>query len=68
MTDDEAKQIVKAAANVLLESVADIIDEDPHMWGTRPCSTCKFVSTIVGRPFGCTRKALRVIKHSGEQS
>lgn len=30
-----------------------LIQEDPHQWSTRPCQTCKTVSSLIGRPFGC---------------
>lgn len=55
MTDDEAKQIVKAAAHVLFDAASDAIYEDPHNWSARPCPTCRFVSSILGKPFGCIR-------------
>ncbi len=55
MTDNEAKQIVKAAASVLLEVATDAIYEDPHQWSARPCATCRFVSGIIGKPFGCIK-------------
>ena len=53
MTDDEAKKIVKAAANVLMEAVLDIIQGDSHHWSDRPCQSCLTISGIIGKPFGC---------------
>lgn len=35
----------------------DLIYRDPHSWSTRPCSTCQTVSELLGRPFGCNRRA-----------
>lgn len=67
MTDDEAKQIVEAAAKVLLEAVTDVLDRDPHCWSYRPCDTCRLVSTIIGKPFGCIRKAQEQRKRLSER-
>lgn len=53
MTDTEAKQLVKAAASVVIDAVVDAIGHDGHQWSTRPCGTCKTVSGLIGRPFGC---------------
>jgi len=36
-----------------INPVLDLIQGDPHAWSTRPCQTCKAVSLIIGRPFGC---------------
>jgi len=53
MTDDEAKKIVKAASNILMDAVLDIIQNDPHQWSNRPCESCRTISGIIGKPFGC---------------
>ena len=53
MTDDEAKKLVRAAASVLLDAVLSIIQDDPHGWSKRPCDSCRIVSSIIGKPFGC---------------
>lgn len=49
---DEASTI-KAAALVLVDVVLDLLQADPHQWSKRPCPTCRSISTIVNRPFGC---------------
>lgn len=54
----KAEEIVQAAANVLMEAVLELLEADPHQFSTRPCSTCRAVSTIIDRPFGCVRKAM----------
>lgn len=46
-----------ALLRVLAESVASVIEKDPHQWSSRPCQTCRVVSGLLGRPFGCERKA-----------
>lgn len=45
--------IVQAAAQVLVDAALRLIEVDPHQWSPRPCPTCRAVSSIVGRPFGC---------------
>jgi hypothetical protein len=40
------------------ESVAqalDLIQQDPHQWSMRPCPTCKSITAITGKVFGCYR-------------
>ena len=54
-----AEQLIQAAARVLLKAVLRSIEADPHQWSTRPCETCRFVSAIIERPFGCSAKAQR---------
>lgn len=44
---------VKEALQILMDTVLNLIQEDPHQWSERPCSTCQAISSIVGRPFGC---------------
>ena len=48
-----------ALLRVLAEGVAAAIEGDPHHWSARPCQTCRVVSSLLGRPFGCERKAGR---------
>jgi hypothetical protein len=49
---DEIKE-VKAVFAVLTEAMLNIIQEDPHQWSERPCQSCKTISAMIGRPFGC---------------
>ena len=37
----------------IANAVAGVLERDPHMYGTRPCQTCKVVSGLIGRDFGC---------------
>ncbi len=30
-----------------------LIEADPHQWSSRPCQTCRAVSLLIGRDFGC---------------
>lgn len=43
----------------LAEAVASVIEADPHQWSPRPCTTCRVVSGLLGRPFGCAAKGSR---------
>lgn len=52
-TGRDMEEVVKAAARVLIASALNILQSDPHQWSMRPCPTCRAVSAIVGRPFGC---------------
>ena len=53
MTDDEAKRLIRAASNILIDAVLDIIQKDSHQWSMRPCQSCQTISSIIGKPFGC---------------
>ena len=44
---------VQQAVEVLLGAVLRELQADPHQWSSRPCSTCRTISAIVGKPFGC---------------
>jgi hypothetical protein len=44
---------------ILAESVASVIERDPHHWKPRPCQTCRAISTLLGRPFGCENDSIR---------
>lgn len=43
-----------------LDEVLRLIEQDPHGWSKRPCETCRQISAIGGRPFGCVKKAARL--------
>lgn len=49
------KDLIRAAAHIMLEAILELIQDDPHQWSTRPCSTCQAVTSIVGVPFGCMK-------------
>lgn len=40
----------------LIEVLIDLLYEDPHNWSARPCPTCRVITTIAGKPFGCDKK------------
>lgn len=52
---NEQEKMIKACANVLIDTIANTIYADPHQWSKRPCLTCKAITGILGKPFGCDR-------------
>jgi hypothetical protein len=54
--DDTRPNLVTEIAEI----VARLFESDPHQFSTRPCQTCRTVSAILNRPFGCS--ALRDAK------
>ena len=49
----EIKEIMKAGVSILMDTVLDLLQKDAHSWSTRPCGTCKAISSIIDKPFGC---------------
>lgn len=60
-TDADA---LRATVEIVTKAILDMLQEDSHPWSARPCSTCRAVSSMVGRPFGCYEYARR--KDAGE--
>lgn len=52
---NEQEKIIKACANILVDTVLDVLYKDSHGWSNRPCETCRFITNIIGKPFGCYR-------------
>ena len=55
MTENERQKLIKACASILFDAVIEIIYADPHQWSKRGCDTCRTISAIIGKPFGCYR-------------
>jgi len=51
----EQENIIKACANIIIDAIVNVIYTDPHQWSKRPCETCRTISAIIGKPFGCYR-------------
>ena len=47
------ERILKASINVFIESILRIVQNDPHQWSNRPCESCRTISSIIDKPFGC---------------
>jgi len=43
--------------DLFVDAVSDLIYEDSHRWSSRPCQTCKAITTIIKKPFGCYKYA-----------
>ena len=48
-----------ALLRALAEAVASVVECDPHQWSARPCQSCRVVSGLLGRSFGCEKKGQR---------
>lgn len=57
LTDKEAEQIMKASVSLLVTAILDIIQGDPYSWSERPCQSCRTISGLIGKPFGCYKYA-----------
>jgi len=44
----------------VLEAILRLIEKDPHQWSSRPCATCKSISALAGRSFGCVLYAEQI--------
>jgi len=49
----------KEAVRIQVDQILRLLREDNHYWSERPCATCKTISTIIERPFGCYEYAAR---------
>lgn len=47
------EEVIRAAVNVQMDSILRLMYEDPHQWSNRPCNTCRAITAILGKPFGC---------------
>ena len=54
-----AEEVIRAAAQVLMDAVLRALDDDQHEFGSRGCATCRFVSQMAGWDFGCVRRYKR---------
>ncbi len=49
----------------VLDAVLRAIGEDGHVFGSRPCETCRVVTAIAGRSFGCIAFAEKRARKAG---
>jgi len=40
-----------------IDAISDLLYNDPHHWSERPCGTCKAITSIIKKPFGCYKYA-----------
>jgi hypothetical protein len=43
---------------LLIDALVNILNEDGHQWSTRPCPTCRVITAVIGKPFGCDKRRL----------
>jgi hypothetical protein len=48
-------EALKAAALVLVDAALRVVEGDPHQFGKRPCDSCRTISRLLGRAFGCSK-------------
>ena len=53
MNEQELKEVKETFANLIESKAFDLIQADPHQWSQRGCQTCKVISELINRPFGC---------------
>ena len=51
------EQLLQASISLHMKTILNLIESDPHQWSSRPCTTCRTVSNLIGRPFGCMNKS-----------
>jgi hypothetical protein len=44
---------LSAAVDKVTGAAFALIQADPHQWSTRGCQTCRTVSGLIEKPFGC---------------
>lgn len=67
MTDraDSDAAAIRGTASIVVEAILRLLDEDPHDFTSRPCQTCRAVTSLAGRAFGCVRVAKSMECHHG---
>ncbi len=63
---DNEKKELKAAVAILMDTVLSLLQDDPHQWSSRPCPTCRAISAIISKPFGCYLYAIKRHKDGKE--
>lgn len=61
----DVEAVLAAAVKREIAAVLRLIESDPHQWSARPCQTCRAVSTLAGRAFGCEAVRIRREREEG---
>jgi hypothetical protein len=61
----EDERVIQAAVRVFTRSALRLITEDNHLWSTRPCSTCRTITALLGESFGCDAYRIRDVARRG---
>lgn len=51
--ESDSTGLLSDVAKFIQYTAFDLLQEDPHQWSTRPCTTCQTISILIKRPFGC---------------
>jgi len=51
----DERALVQTAVQIVLDPILDLLQRDPHQWSSRPCQTCRTITSLLGKPFGCYR-------------
>ena len=62
----EEKKLIQASASILAKAALNLFVADQHRWSTRPCSTCRIISELLGESWGCILYAETKNKGAGE--
>jgi hypothetical protein len=57
------EEAVRLAARVIVDAALDLIEGDPHSFSTRPCQSCRAITHMIGRNFGCMAVAAGEWRH-----
>ena len=55
---EQQKKEMSASVSLLMDAVLNLLQYDNHHWGESPCPTCRPITTIIGKPFGCYQYAI----------
>lgn len=50
------------------ESIAGLMEADPHKFDIRPCSTCATISKLIERNFGCVAREAQALAELQESN
>lgn len=51
------EEVILAASRIITRQVNEVLYGDGHTWSTRPCETCRTITSLIGESFGCVRYA-----------
>ncbi len=52
-SESDLNALLSVAAKKIYLTAFDLIQSDPHQWSNRGCQTCKTITTLIGKRFGC---------------
>lgn len=57
---------LQEAIDLIMSAALRVIQDDPHQWSSRPCTSCRVVSRLVGKSFGCVLYAEKKAQETAE--